>query len=371
MEEWETFVRSLAERYGLQQQQSQSESQEDQEHRWVTSSVKKQHDDDDRYVRDDAGMAPSQDPVLPCVLECSTSSTTEGYNDCQESAAAQGITATFASRTHKILSPGPAAAVSRLERNTSSPVADVSYNRPASPTSVLAAAHTCSSSDSSAATDVPFNRGQSSDCNLLPVANTLLADAGFPPITKPLSGEQLLGTVVDLAREYVRRESFIQELLEEAERSRRQEEQSNLLLVRQDGELQLWKKKLASSEQRSQAALSAAAKAASRFRREVQSLEATNSNLQQRCSQLEHNCRSKERDARKYQTRLLESIEKEESQRSKDVECYRNLKNKVMRARQARGASGGLDWNLLSRDLKPLQLVKSTFSFCGPTLPAC
>ncbi|XP_024516453.1 uncharacterized protein LOC112341123 isoform X1 [Selaginella moellendorffii] len=28
-----------------------------------------------------------------------------------------------------------------------------------------------------------------------------------------------------------------------------------------------------------------------------------------------------------------------------------------MRARQARGASGGLDWNLLSRDLKPLQLV--------------
>ncbi|CAM6099434.1 unnamed protein product [Calypogeia fissa] len=192
--------------------------------------------------------------------------------------------------------------------------------------------------------------------------NRMLCENGFPPLDWQLIGsttdvaDKFFHTLHDVLRNYGRREKVVQELLAEKETLRKEEEHSNEIIQKLEYDADLVKRKLATSEQRAELANAAAEKTYSLLRKDNQRLEASHANMLQRCSQLEHGLRAKERALRKLQEKIQEAVQREERQRQKERELYEKLKHKIAIEQKSQGEV--IESNFLLKDLKPATIVR-------------
>ncbi|KAG0621672.1 hypothetical protein M758_3G039400 [Ceratodon purpureus] len=190
--------------------------------------------------------------------------------------------------------------------------------------------------------------------------NNLLCQNGFPTIRSsniPASDfeEDCHLVLSDVVSNYERREKFVQALLDEGDELRQVEERNHLHIQQLESERDEANQKLAASERRADVAAKTAERNYAALRRDCQKLELSNANLMQRCSQLEHACRAKERTLQKLQDKVRESMVKEDRHRNNDKEVYEKLKHKIASAQHTNGEV--LEPNFLNRDLKPAQIV--------------
>ncbi|KAL3679427.1 hypothetical protein R1sor_022383 [Riccia sorocarpa] len=191
--------------------------------------------------------------------------------------------------------------------------------------------------------------------------NSILCDNGFSRLNSSClnptveSIDELFDALEDVVRNYSRREKLVQELLAERDSLRQEEERNDQVTVKLETQVESLKEKLAASEQRAELAAAAAGKNIAAQRKEHQRLEATHASLLQRCSQLEHVCRAKERSIGKLQEKIQDAVTREHSQRTRDKELYDKLKQKVAISQKAQGEI--IESNFLLRDLKPVAIV--------------
>ncbi|KAG6553209.1 hypothetical protein Mapa_005269 [Marchantia paleacea] len=191
--------------------------------------------------------------------------------------------------------------------------------------------------------------------------NKILCDYGFSPldnnctIPSPETFDKIFDTLSDVVRNFARREKLVQELLAERELLRQEEQRNDQLTIKLESDIDTLKNKLAASEQRAELATAASEKTFAALRKEHQRLETSHASMLQRCSQLEHVCRAKERSLRKFQEKIQEAVRREQSQRSREKELYEKLKHKVAISQKAQGEI--IESNFLLRDLKPACIV--------------
>ncbi|PTQ35929.1 hypothetical protein MARPO_0067s0023 [Marchantia polymorpha] len=191
--------------------------------------------------------------------------------------------------------------------------------------------------------------------------NKILCDYGFSPldnnctIPSPETFDKIFDTLIDVVRNFARREKLVQELLAERELLRQEEQRTDQLTLKLESDIDTLRNKLAASEQRAELATAASEKTFAALRKEHQRLETSHASMLQRCSQLEHVCRAKERSLRKLQEKIQEAVRREQSQRSREKELYEKLKHKVAISQKAQGEI--IESNFLLRDLKPACIV--------------
>ncbi|KAL2613491.1 hypothetical protein R1flu_025183 [Riccia fluitans] len=191
--------------------------------------------------------------------------------------------------------------------------------------------------------------------------NKILCDNGFSPLNSSSMNvthetiDKLLDSLGDVVRNYSRREKLVQELLAERDSLRQEEERNDQVTLKLETQVETLKQKLAACEQRAELAAAASEKNIASLRKEHQRLEGTHASTLQRCSQLEHVCRAKERSLRKLQEKISEAVTRENSQRTRDKELYDKLKHKVAISQKAQGEI--VESNFLLRDMKPAAIV--------------
>eukprot|EP00898_Chlorokybus_atmophyticus_P005132 jgi/Chlat1/561/Chrsp103S01134 len=177
---------------------------------------------------------------------------------------------------------------------------------------------------------VASTAGAGGDIPDLSSLNRALRDAGFPDIDNvSTTSEQLAvmsATFADVLHQYARRGQLVQELLASIELAKGQANRMESELARLDGERVQAQKDLAGvknaleEEKRGREQTERAAVES------IKRLEGALGDSQQRCRQLEHTLKAKEKEVEKMRNVLQEAVQKEERRRAQDEKTLNQLK---------------------------------------------
>ncbi|GAQ77621.1 hypothetical protein KFL_000010700 [Klebsormidium nitens] len=191
--------------------------------------------------------------------------------------------------------------------------------------------------------------------------NRSLRDNGFGSLRSPQEPGFFVdvhAVFKDLLKQYERRGAMVQELLGANESAKEAQSQQQADLQRLAHEKETLESKVEVLEHQAKEAAEGVDQAGANLAERIRKLESANASLQQRCSQLQHLARAKERTAQKLQDKLEETVLKEEKRRSREKDIYEKLKRKLASDARGRGWGDlGKAAAVAARELQPTVLV--------------